>query len=300
MLHFSKAVVEAKEKKQAIVALESTIISHGMPYPKNVETALEVEQAVRSKGAVPATIALMNGQIKVGLLREEIVALGKAGLSAAKVSRRDIPFILQQKKYGATTVAATMIIADWAGIRIFATGGIGGVHRQATQTLDISTDLQELANTKVAVVSAGAKAILDLPLTLEYLETFGIPIIGYQTKEFPAFYTRESGLQVDYQLDTPKAIAETLTLKWQLGLKGGVLIANPVPAAHACPKSYIDDIIECALKESIEQGIKGKAVTPFLLSRIEQLSEGASLVSNIQLVLNNARLAAEVAVAMNE
>ena len=266
----------------------------------NVETALQVVQTVRDNGAIPATIALMNGQIKVGLSRTEIEELGKAGLSATKVSRRDIPFILQQKKYGATTVAATMIVADWADIRIFATGGIGGVHRNATQTMDVSADLQELANTNVAVVSAGAKSILDLPLTLEYLETFGVPVIGYQSDEFPAFYTRESGLGVDYRLESPKAIADILQLKWKLGLKGGILIANPVPKAYACSKIYIDSIIEKALVESIEQNIKGKKVTPFLLSRIEQLSEGTSLVSNIQLVLNNAQLAAKVAVAMKE
>lgn len=295
LISLSEDVVAAKAENKPIVALESTIISHGMPYPKNVETALKVEATVRENGAIPATIALMNGQIKVGLSHSEIEELGVAGLAATKVSRRDIPFILQQKKYGATTVAATMIVSNWADIRIFATGGIGGVHRNAAMSMDISADLQELANTNVAVVSAGAKSILDLPLTLEYLETFGIPVIGYQTEEFPAFYTRESGLKVDYRMDSPKEIAAVLNQKWHLGLKGGVLIANPVPEVHACSKIYIDEVIKKALQEAEKQGIKGKQVTPFLLSRIEQLTKGESLVSNIELVLNNARLAAEIA-----
>ncbi|MEN0047945.1 MAG: pseudouridine-5'-phosphate glycosidase [Bacteroidota bacterium] len=294
-LSLSEDVASAKSNKQPIVALESTIISHGMPYPKNVETALKVEATVRENGAIPATIALMNGQIKVGLSHAEIEELGVAGWSATKVSRRDIPFVLQQKKYGATTVAATMVVANWADIRIFATGGVGGVHRNAAASMDISADLQELANTNVAVVSAGAKSILDLPLTLEYLETFGVPVIGYQTEEFPAFYTRESGLKVDYRMDSAKEIAAVLSQKWKLGLKGGVLIANSVPEAHACSKEYIDKIIEQALQEADVQAIKGKQVTPFLLSRIEQLTKGESLVSNIELVLNNARLAASIA-----
>ncbi|MEM8524176.1 MAG: pseudouridine-5'-phosphate glycosidase [Bacteroidota bacterium] len=294
-LSLSEDIAAAKRNNQPIVALESTIITHGMPYPKNVETALKVEATVRENGAVPATIALMNGQIKVGLNHAEIEELGAAGLAAIKVSRRDIPFVLLQKKYGATTVAATMIVANWADIHIFATGGIGGVHRNAEVSMDISADLQELANTSVAVVSAGAKSILDLRLTLEYLETFGIPVIGYQTEEFPAFYTRESGLKVDYRMDSPKEIAAVLNQKWQLGLQGGVLIANPVPEVHACSKHYIDSVIEKALQEADEQGIKGKQVTPFLLSRIEQLTKGESLVSNIELVLNNARLAARIA-----
>ncbi|MEL6718446.1 MAG: pseudouridine-5'-phosphate glycosidase [Bacteroidota bacterium] len=297
-LSLSKEVLQAKSESKPIVALESTIISHGMPYPKNVETAMKVEATVRDNGAIPATIALMNGQIKVGLSHAEIEELGQAGLSATKVSRRDIPFVLQQKKYGATTVAATMIVADWADIRIFATGGIGGVHRNAAVSMDISADLQELANTNVAVVSAGVKSILDLPLTLEYLETFGVPVIGYQTMEFPAFYTRESGLEVDYRMNSASEIAAVLNQKWQLNLNGGVLIANPVPEAHACSKVYIDSIIEKALLEADEQGIKGKKVTPFLLARIEQLTKGESLVSNIELVLNNAKVAAEIACAM--
>ncbi|MEM0994678.1 MAG: pseudouridine-5'-phosphate glycosidase [Bacteroidota bacterium] len=297
-LQFSEAVQAAMDNDRPIVALESTIIAHGMPYPQNVETALEVETQVYEHGAVPATIALMNGQVKVGLSHEEIEELGKAGAAAVKVSRRDIPFVLHQQKYGATTVAATMIIADWADIPIFATGGIGGVHRGAAQSMDISADLQELAQTKVAVVSAGAKSILDLPLTLEYLETFGIPVIGYQTTEFPAFYTRTSGLGVDYTLQTPDEIARILKLKWELGLDGGVLIANPVPAAHACSKAYMDNIIAQAVNAAEAQGIKGKALTPFLLSNIKQLSKGKSLVSNIQLVLNNAKLGAQIAVQM--
>lgn len=294
-LDIKPEIKEALQRNIGVVALESTIISHGMPYPQNVETAKKVEQAVRRTGAIPATIALMNGRLKVGLSPDELELLGKAGQEVIKCSRRDLPFILASKKLGATTVAATMIIANMAGIRIFATGGIGGVHRGASQSMDISADLQELANTNVAVVSAGAKSILDIGLTLEYLETHGVPVIGYQADEFPAFYVRRSGFGVDYRLDTPAEIAEVLKLKWALDLKGGVVIANPIPHNKGLNNRYIQDIIEQAIAEAEAEGVAGKAITPFLLARIERLTEGASLKSNIELVLNNARLAGEVA-----
>ncbi|MCA1950933.1 MAG: pseudouridine-5'-phosphate glycosidase [Treponema sp.] len=294
-LELSPEVESALRDGRPVVALESTIISHGMPYPKNVETALQVEAQVRSKGAIPATIAIMNGKLKAGLTTDEIEFLGKKGLAVIKSSRRDIPFVLAKKETGATTVAATMIVAHLAGIRIFATGGIGGVHRFAQETFDISADLEELARTSVAVVCAGAKSILDLGLTLEYLETRGVPVIGYKTKELPAFYCRESGFPVDYQLDTPEEIAQVLSLKWQTGLEGGVVIANPIPEAYALPKADIDRIIEQALSEARSRGIKGKETTPFLLAKIVELSGGKSLEANIQLVLNNASLAAQIA-----
>ena len=276
--------------------MESTIISHGMPYPKNVETALEVEREVKAHGAVPATIAILGGRLKAGLSEAEINYMGKQGSMVQKASRRDLPVLLARGLDGATTVAATMIVAGLAGIRVFATGGIGGVHRGATQTMDISADLQELARTSVAVVCAGAKSILDLELTLEYLETHGVPVLGYQTDEFPAFYTRSSGLPVDYRTDTPVEIARILHAKWALGLAGGIIIANPVPEAYAMPSAKIETVIRRALAEAEARGVKGKAITPFLLSRIEELTEGKSLEANIQLVINNARLAAEVAV----
>ncbi len=291
-------VEEALANNQAVVALESTIISHGMPYPQNVETAKKVEQTIRTTGAIPATIAILNGRMKVGLSEEDLELLGKTGLKVIKCSRRDLPFIVAQKKHGATTVAATMIIAAMAGVKVFATGGIGGVHRGAAESMDISADLQELANTNVAVVSAGAKAILDLGLTLEYLETQGVPVVGYQTDEFPAFYTRSSGFGVDYRLDTPKAIAEALQTKWEIGLNGGVLVANPIPKKDELDNLIAHQAIERAIQEANEQGITGKAITPFLLSRIEQLTKGTSLKSNIQLVLNNAKLAGQIAVEM--
>jgi pseudouridine-5'-phosphate glycosidase len=296
-LSIAPEVAAAQAEGQAIVALESTIISHGMPYPKNRKTALQVEAAVREQGAVPATIALMSGKVKVGLSEEEIERLAKAGTSVTKVSRRDIPFVLRAKKLGATTVAATMIGAAWANIPLFATGGIGGVHREADRTFDISADLQELAQTNVAVVSAGVKSILDIPATLEYLETHGVPVLTYQSDHFPAFYTRDSGEVAENRVESPDEIAELLHLKWQCGLQGGTLIANPVPEIHACDRSYIEGIIDEAVAEAQQQGIKGKALTPFLLARIEQLSQGQSLVANIELVLNNARLAAKIAVA---
>lgn len=294
-LDLSEEIKTALAAKHPVVALESTIISHGMPYPKNVETALQVERAVREGGAIPATIAIMGGRLKAGLSQDEIEQLGRAGTVVTKVSRRDMPIVVSKKSTGATTVAATMIIAEMAGIRIFGTGGIGGVHRDAARTMDISADLQELARTSVAVVCAGAKSILDLPLTLEYLETMGVPVIGYRTSEFPAFYTPQSGLPVDCRMDSPAAIADMLQTKWSLGLQGGVVIANPIPEAAALDPKWIEAVIEQAVSEASGRGISGKAVTPFLLSRIEQLSRGKSLTANIALVLNNVRLAAGIA-----
>ena len=290
----SPVVKAALQNGQPVVALESTIISHGMPYPKNVETALRVEATVRESGAVPATIAVIGGQLRAGLSEAEIEYLGKKGTAVTKVSRRDLPVLVARKGDGATTVAATMIIADLAGIRVFATGGIGGVHRGAERTMDISADLQELARTNVAVVCAGAKSILDLRLTLEYLETMGVPVLGFQTDELPAFYTRTSGLPVDYRMESAVEIAQALHTKWQLGLHGGAVIANPIPEAYAMPQEEMDRVIGQAIAEAEEQGIVGKALTPFLLSRIEHLTKGDSLEANIELVLNNARLAGAV------
>jgi pseudouridine-5'-phosphate glycosidase len=291
-------VQKALDNNRPVVALESTIISHGMPYPQNYETAKLVEDEVRKNGAVPATIALMNGKIKIGLSDDEIRFLAKEGTKVTKTSRRDIPYILSKKMTGATTVSATMIAAELAGIKIFATGGIGGVHRGATETFDISADLQELANTNVAVVCAGIKAILDLELTLEYLETLGVPVLGYQTDELPAFYTRKSGFKVDYQMDSPQEIANLLKAKWAIGLKGGVIIANPVPEEHALDYDLMTKAIDKAIAEQNKLAIKGKQSTPFLLGKVKELTDGQSLVSNIQLVLNNARLAAKIAVKM--
>jgi pseudouridine-5'-phosphate glycosidase len=297
-LEISPKIKKALKKGHPIVALESTIISHGMPFPKNVATALLVENMVRSQGAIPATIAILDGKMKVGLTKKEITRLGKEGQNVTKTSRRDLPFVLAKKISGATTVASTMIIANLAGIKIFATGGIGGVHRGATTSMDISADLQELAKTNVAVVSAGVKSILDLPLTLEYLETHGVPVIGYQTQEFPAFFSRKSGLTVDYQIDTPKALAKALHIKWSMDLDGGVVIANPIPENAEVEFSFINKAIEKALKSANNTGIKGKAITPFLLAKIEELTKGKSLAANIQLVLNNAKLAAQIAVEL--
>ncbi|CAH0526140.1 pseudouridine-5'-phosphate glycosidase [Vibrio hippocampi] len=288
-------VADALANNQPVVALESTIISHGMPYPRNVETALIVEQTIRESGAVPATIAIIEGRLKVGLSHDQIEYLGKAGRKVTKVSRRDIPFLVAGKRDGATTVAATMILAQMAGIKVFATGGIGGVHRGAQETFDISADLQELANTDVAVVCAGAKSILDLALTREYLETQGVPVIGYQTDTLPAFYTRESEHSIDYRLDSAEDIALALKAKWEMGLNGGAVIANPIPEAYAMPVETITQVIEQALAEAEEQGIAGKESTPFLLARVCELTGGNSLDSNIQLVLNNARLGAAIA-----
>ncbi len=289
-------VAAALAAGQPVVALESTIISHGMPYPQNVETALAVEAEVRAHGAVPATIAIIDGRLKAGLGHEHIEQLAKAGRKVAKVSRRDLPFVVAGKHSGATTVAATMIIAAMAGIRVFATGGIGGVHRGAERTFDISADLQELARTPVAVVCAGAKSILDLGLTLEYLETHGVPVIGYSTSHLPAFFTRDSEFGIDYRLDEAADIAAAMHVKWQLGLGGGMVIANPIPAQYALPREQIDAAIAQALQEADSQGISGKASTPFLLARVCELTGGDSLAANIQLVRNNARLAAAIAV----
>lgn len=294
-LLLSPEVRAALEDRRPVVALESTIIAHGMPFPKNVETALQVEKTVREAGAIPATCAIIGGKLKAGLTIAEIELLGKEGAEIPKASRRDLPWLVSQGKYGATTVASTMLIAHLAGIRIFATGGIGGVHRGAATTMDISADLQELAQTPVAVVSAGAKSILDLGLTLEYLETYGVPVIGYRTEEFPAFYTRQSGFNVDYRLDSPEEIANLLKVKWEMGLRGGAVIANPVPEQHELDPGVMQGAISEAVNEAEEKGIRGKAITPFLLAKIEQLTGGKSLEANIALVLNNARLAGEIA-----
>ena len=299
-LDIQPEVATALLNNHPVVALESTIISHGMPYPKNIETAKMVEQVVRNNGAIPATIAILNGRLKVGLSNEELDLLGKTGYDVIKCSRRDLPFVITQGKHGATTVAATMIIAEMAGIKVFATGGIGGVHRGAAETMDISADLQELARTNVAVVSAGAKAILDLGLTLEYLETYGVPVIGYKTNIFPAFYTSQSDFNVDYNIETPEEIAKTLYNKWLMKLNGGVLIANPIPKAFEMNNQIIQKAIKKAISEAEERNIAGKEITPFLLSRIEQITKGESLKSNIQLVLNNAQLASQIAVALAE
>ncbi len=292
---YSPEVAYAKAHNKPIVALESTIISHGMPFPKNMETAYQVEAVVRETGAYPATIAIIDGVPKVGLTEKEIRILAEAGTSVTKVSRRDLPVVLAEKQHGATTVAGTMILAEKAGIRIFATGGIGGVHRDGQNTLDISADLQELARTSVAVISAGVKSILDLGLTLEYLETMGVPVWGYQTNELPAFFTRDSGFRLDYRVDDVATLAQMLKAKWEFGLDGGVLIGNPVPRIHSMPKSEIDQIIAQALVEAGKKGIKGKEITPFLLAKVNELTQGKSLATNIELVLNNARLAANLA-----
>lgn len=296
VLEIKPEVLKALSDNQPVVALESTIISHGMPYPQNVETAKRVEEIIRSEGAIPATIAILNGKIKIGLTEEELEYLGKAQ-DVLKVSRRDLPFVVAKAQNGATTVAATMICAELAGIAVFVTGGIGGVHRGAQETFDISADLTELEKTSVAVVCAGAKSILDLGLTLEYLETAGVPVLGYQTKELPAFYTRQSGFEVDYQMDTPEEVAEVMHQKWSLGLEGGLVVANPIPQAYQMDKSFIDDIIASALKNADVLGIKGKDTTPFLLSEIKKLTGGSSLEANIQLVYNNALVGANIAKA---
>ncbi len=290
-------VAQALAQNKPVVALESTIISHGMPYPQNVATALEVEAEVRKHGAVPATIAIIHGRLKAGLTASEIEVLGTTGRSVTKVSRRDIPFVVAAGATGATTVASTMVIAAMAGIRVFATGGIGGVHRGAETSFDVSADLQELAQTPVAVVCAGAKSILDLRLTLEYLETHGVPVVGYQTPWLPAFFTRDSAFKVDYQLDTAQAIAEVMHAKWVMGLRGGMVVANPIPEAFAMPRAAIDAAVDQALQEALAQGVGGKESTPFLLARVCELTGGDSLAANIQLVLNNARLASAVAQA---
>ena len=298
-LDVSYEVGSAQAMGLPIVALESTIISHGMPYPKNVETALMVEQTIRDAGAIPATIAVIGGRLKAGLSPEEIEYLGKMGRNVTKASRRDLPALVAWEADGATTVATTMIIAHMAGIQVFATGGIGGVHRGAETTMDISADLEELAQTPVMVVCAGAKSILDLGLTLEYLETKGVPVIGYGTDELPAFYTRQSGFGVDYRVDSPAELAGLFRAQRELDYKGGMLVTNPIPEQYAMDKAVIDAAIEQALAECKAQGVKGKETTPFLLARVVELTGGESLESNIQLVLNNARLAAQTAIQLN-
>jgi pseudouridine-5'-phosphate glycosidase len=298
-LLFSPEVAAARTAGKPVVALESTIISHGMPYPQNVETACEVEQIIREAGAVPATIAIVKGKICVGLTGEQLELLA-ASPDAMKVSRRDLPYVLSQGRLGATTVAATMICAQLAGIQVFVTGGIGGVHRGAETSFDISADLQELAQTSVAVVCAGVKSILDIGLTLEYLETHGVPVISVGQSGFPAFFTRESGFNADFQLDTALEQAAFIQTKWQLGLRGGVVVSNPVPEMFAMPQQEIDRITEQALLEARQGGVTGKAVTPFLLNRIKTLTDGRSLATNIALVKHNALVGARLAIALRK
>ena len=299
-LDISCEVKEALASGKPVVALESTIISHGMPYPQNVETALQVEKIIRENGAVPATIAIIGGRLKAGLTPEEIDYLGKTGTAVAKASRRDLPVLVAKGMDGATTVTTTMMIAHMAGIPVFATGGIGGVHRGAEITMDISADLEELAQTPVMVICAGAKSILDLGLTLEYLETKGVTVIGYGTKELPAFYTRRSGFAVDYELDTPEELAKAFYVKRALGMQGGMLVTNPIPEEYAMDADVINAAIEKAVEESKALGIHGKETTPFLLAKIKDITGGDSLAANIQLVYNNARLAAKTAKALCE
>ena len=294
-LEISPEVKSALDGGKPVVALESTIISHGMPYPQNVETAMNVEKIVRENGAVPATVAIIGGRLKAGLSADEIEYLGKKGYDVTKASRRDLPVLVARGEDGATTVATTMIIAAMAGIRVFATGGIGGVHRGAEVTMDISADLEELARTPVLVVCAGAKSILDLGLTLEYLETKGVPVIGYQTGELPAFYTRTSGFSVDYRLDTPEEVAAAFRAKLEMGLGGGMLVTNPIPEQYSMDPDVINRAIDAAVAEANARGVKGKQTTPFLLAKIKDITGGDILASNIRMVYNNAALAAQVA-----
>ncbi len=297
-LFVSKEVREAIDNNKPVVALESTIISHGMPYPKNVETALSVEKIIRDNGAVPATIAIIKGKLTVGISPDEIEYLGKKGTAVPKASRRDLGSLISRGDDGATTVTTTMIAAHLAGIKVFATGGVGGVHRNAEVTMDISADLEELAKTPVMVVCAGCKSILDLKLTLEYLETKGVPVIGYGTDELPAFYTRTSGLKVDYRLNTPEEVAKSFLAQQTLGLGGGMLVANPIPEQYSMDPDYINKMIDEAIEECNKLGIKGKETTPFLLDKIQKLTGGSSLEANIQLVYNNVRLSTEIAKCM--
>ena len=299
-LDIAPEVQQALADGRPVVALESTIISHGMPYPKNVETALLVEQTLRDNGAVPATIAILGGRLKAGLSKEEITYLGKAGRKVAKVSRRDLPVICARGMDGATTVTTTMIVAAYAGIRFFATGGIGGVHRGAETTMDISADLQELANTPVCVICAGAKSILDLGLTLEYLETQGVPVLGLRTDELPAFYCRTSGFKLDYNCPDEATVAKIMKTKWDIGLKGGAIVGNPVPEQYAMDPVEMNKVIDRAVEMAKEQGIHGKATTPFLLAHIVEMTGGHSLDTNIQLAFNNARAASKIAKAYAE
>ncbi len=294
-LDIKPEVAEALAAGKPVVALESTIISHGMPWPQNAETAFAVEDVIRAHGAVPATIAVIGGRLKAGLEKEEIEYLAKKGQAVTKASRRDLPVLCARGEDGATTVAATMIVAALAGIKVFATGGIGGVHRGAETTMDISADLEELARTPVLVVCAGAKSILDLGLTLEYLETKGVAVCGYKTDELPAFYTRTSGFGVDFRADSPKELAAAFAAQGALGYPGGMLCTNPIPEEYSMDPAVINAAIDQAIAESVQQGIKGKKVTPFLLARVKDITGGDSLASNIQLVLNNAALAADTA-----
>ena len=297
-LDISPEVKAALDAGKPVVALESTIISHGMPYPQNVETALNVEKIIRENGATPATITIIGGRLKAGLSRDEIEHLGKKGYEVTKASRRDLPVIVARGMDGATTVATTMIIAEMAGIRVFATGGIGGVHRGAEVTMDISADLEELAQTGVMVICAGAKSILDLGLTLEYLETKGVPVIGYGTDELPAFYTRKSGFGVDYRIDSPEELAAAFQAKLDMGLRGGMLVTNPIPEEYSMDPDVINKAIDEAIEESKRLGIHGKQTTPFLLAKVKDITGGDSLASNIRLVYNNAQLAAKTAAAL--
>ncbi|MCD6120707.1 MAG: pseudouridine-5'-phosphate glycosidase [Spirochaetales bacterium] len=297
-LNIADEVMEAKENKKPIVALESTIISHGMPYPENIAMASKVESIIRENGAVPATIALIEGKIKIGINKDELEYMASSK-DILKASRRDIPVVVARRLSAATTVAGTMICASLAGIKVFATGGIGGVHRGAEKTFDISADLQELSKTDVAVVSAGAKSILDLKLTMEYLETMGVPVIGYGTNEFPAFYTRQSGIFVNYKLDTPEDVAAVILAQINLGYKGGMVIANPIPEEYSMDKDLIDSVIKDAIGEAEREKITGKDLTPFLLTKIKDITEGKSLDANLKLVYNNAELAAKIAVSLS-
>jgi len=294
-LDIAPEVAEALQSGEAVVALESTIISHGMPYPRNVETALGVEGIIRESGATPATIAILGGQLKVGLTTDEIQHLGKKGVDVIKSSRRDLPFLIARKEDGATTVAATMIIAALAGIRVFATGGVGGVHRGVQDTMDVSADLEELASTNVAVVCAGIKSVLDIGRTLEYLETAGVPVVGFETNTLPAFYSRKSQFPVDYRVDSAAEVAVAMKAKWDIGLKGGMIVAVPIPEEHALASSEIDSVIDEAISEMNRLHISGKETTPFLLARIAEQTDGRSLDANIALVKHNAKVAAEIA-----
>lgn len=298
-LNVHPEVKKALAEGLPVVALESTIISHGMPYPKNIEMAKTVSKIIRENGAIPATIAIIDGVLKVGLTTEEIEFLGTSK-DVVKASRRDLPFIISKKLNGGTTVATTMILANLAGVKVFATGGIGGVHRGAQETFDISADLQELANTNVAVICAGAKSILDIGLTLEYLETNGVPVVGFETEEFPAFYTRKSGFGVDYKVESSLEVASALKAKWDLNLKGGMVIGNPIPKEFEMDYDTINNAIESALKEAEEKNIAGKKVTPFLLDRVKTITDGKSLDANIELVYNNAKVAAQIAKDLSE
>ena len=294
-LSITPEIEDAIKNNKPIVALESTILSHGMPYPENVEFASKVEEVVRGEGAIPATTAIIGGKLKIGLTKEELEIMCKAE-NVGKVSRRDVAVYLATNQTGATTVATTMLIAALAGIRIFATGGIGGVHRGATETMDISADLQELAHTPVCVVGAGCKSLLDIGLTLEYLETMGVPVLGYKTKDFPAFYCPKSGFGVDYALKDATEAAKIMKTKWDLGLEGGILIGNPIPEEYAQPFDKMEEAINKALEMAKKDGIRGKETTPYLLAHIKDLTGGESFASNLQLAYNNAKIASQIAV----